>query len=550
VTRRSVVVVAGVAAVAIAALAAIAFGLIGLGRVGPGGALGAPHFVEEAAAAGIDQVYAGTGNFPVGGGLAVFDCNADGKPDLYVAGGAGPAAIYRNDSLVGGALRFSRVASPVTDLSNVIGAYPIDINGDGIVDLAVLRFGESVLLKGLGNCAFERANEAWGFAGGNAWTMAFSATWEGSAAFPTLALGHYLGVDPNSSDCDQNQLIRPNPAGTGFGSPLALDPGYCALSMLFSDWNRSGHQDLRISNDRNYYVDGDEQLWQVPAGQPPRLYSSADGWVNMQIFGMGIASYDVTGDGYPDLFLTSQADNKLQTLTAGPGQPTYGDIALKRGVTAARPFTGGDVLPSTAWHPEFQDVNNDGLIDLFVSKGNINGEAGFAEKDPSDLFLGQPDGTFVEGADAAGIVSFERGRGAALVDFNLDGLLDLVQVNFGTTLKLWRNVGSGSAAAPAPMGNWLALQVNQPGPNHDAIGGWLDVKAGDATMERELTIGGGHASGQLGWIHFGIGAATQVQVQVHWPGGETGPWISVPANTFQMIERGAATAQPWLPAAN
>jgi hypothetical protein len=265
---------------------------------------------------------------------------------------------------------------------------------------------------------------------------------------------------------------------------------------------------------------------------------------------MGIASYDVTGDGYPDLFLTSQADNKLQTLTAGPGQPTYRDIALKRGVTAARPFTGGDVLPSTAWHPEFQDVNNDGLIDLFVSKGNINGEAGFAEKDPSDLFLGQPDGTFVEGADAAGIVSFERGRGAALVDFNLDGLLDLVQVNFGTPLKLWRNVGSGTAAAPAPMGNWLAIQVHQPGPNHDAIGGWLDVKVGDATMERELTIGGGHASGQLGWIHFGIGAATQAQVQVHWPGGATGPWISVPANTFQMIERDAATAQPWLPPAN
>ena len=547
--RRSVAAAAGIVVVALS-VAAIGLVTIGPGRSSSAGALGAPHFVEEAASAGINQTYAGGGNFPVGGGVAVFDCNGDGKPDLFLAGGAGPAAIYRNDSPVGGALRFSRVASSVTDLSNVIGAYPIDINGDGIVDLAVLRFGESILLKGLGNCAFERANEAWGFAGGNAWTMAFSATWEGSATFPTIALGHYLGVDPNSSDCAQNQLIRPNPAGTGFGPALALGPGYCALSMLFSDWNRSGHQDLRISNDRNYYVDGDEQLWQVPAGQPPRLYASADGWVNMQIFGMGIASYDVTGDGYPDLFLTSQADNKLQTLTAGPGQPTYRDIALKRGVTAAQPFTGGDVLPSTAWHPEFQDVNNDGLIDLFVSKGNINGEAGFAEKDPSDLFLGQADGTFVEGADAAGIVSFERGRGAALADFNLDGLLDLVQVNFGTPLKLWRNVGSGSAAAPAPMGNWLALQVHQPGANHDAIGGWLDVKFGDATMERELTIGGGHASGQLGWIHFGIGAATQAQVQVHWPGGETGPWISVPANTFQMIERGATTAQPWLPPAN
>lgn len=131
----------------------------------------------------------------------------------------------------------------------------------------------------------------------------------------------------------------------------------------------------------------------------------------MQIFGMGIASYDLTGDGYPEVYLTSQADNKLQTLTAGPGQPTYRDIARKRGVTATTPFTGGDLGASTAWHPEFQDVNNDGYIDLFVSKGNVNTEEGFALKDPSELFLGQPDGTYSERAVAAGIVSFDRAAG-------------------------------------------------------------------------------------------------------------------------------------------
>ena len=534
---------------AILGLAVIAIGLAvsGVGRSSSGAALGAPHFVEEAAAAGINQTYQGDDNFPVGGGVAVFDCNGDGRPDMYIAGGSAPAVLYRNDSPVGGALRFSPLASPVTDLTSVLGAYPIDINGDGIVDLAVLRFGQTVLLKGLGNCQFERANEAWGFAGGDAWTMAFSATWEGTQGLPTLALGHYLGVGPASADCAQNQLIRPNPAGTGFGPPLELAPGYCALSMLFSDWNRSGHQDLRISNDRNYYIDGEEQLWHMAAGQPPRLYSSADGWVNMQIFGMGIASYDVTGDGYPDLYLTSQADNKLQVLTAGPGKPTYGDIALKRGITATQPFTGGDILPSTAWHPEFQDVNNDGLVDLYVSKGNINAQPGYAEKDPSDLFIGQADGTFTEGADAAGIVSFERGRGAALADFNLDGLLDLVQVNYGAPVKLWRNVGSGTAAAPAPMGNWLAIQVQQPGSNRDAIGAWIDVHVGDNTIQRELTIGGGHVSGELGWMHFGLAGATQAQVRVHWPGGQTGPWISLPANSFEIIQPGTTTAQPWLP---
>src|SRR5205085_1679355 len=153
--------------------------------------------------------------------------------------------------------------------------------------------------------------------------------------------------------------------------------------------------------------------------------------------GMGIASYDVLGSGYPDVFLTSQGDNKLQTLTAGAHQPTYRDIALKRGVLAAQPFTGGEHLPSTAWHPEFEDVNNDGFIDLFVSKGNVSAQADYAQRDPNNLFLGQPDGTFKEAADVAGVLNFARGRGAALADFNLDGMLDLVEVNYGAPVRLW-----------------------------------------------------------------------------------------------------------------
>ncbi|MGZ6315103.1 MAG: FG-GAP repeat domain-containing protein, partial [Candidatus Limnocylindrales bacterium] len=158
----------------------------------PVAALPPPHFVEEARAAGVDQVYDGDFTYSVGGGMAVFDCNDDGKPDMYIAGGKNPAALYRNSGPVGGALQFSPVHDPVTDLTGVNGAYPIDIDGDGRVDLAVLRFGESVLLRGLGDCRFERANEAWSFDGGDAWTTAFSATWEGADALPTLALGRYL----------------------------------------------------------------------------------------------------------------------------------------------------------------------------------------------------------------------------------------------------------------------------------------------------------------------------------------------------------------------
>jgi hypothetical protein len=288
-------------------------------------------------------------------------------------------------------------------------------------------------------------------------------------------------------------------------------------------------------------------MWRISPGEPPYLYTDADGWVPYRIQGMGIASYDVTGDGYPDAYLTSQGPNVLQTLTAGPSAPTFRNIALKRGISATRPFTGGDPLPSTAWHPEFEDVNNDGFIDLFVSKGNVDAQADYAIRDPSDLFLGQPAGTFVEAADTAGILNYARGRGAALVDLNMDGLLDLVELNLGAPVEVWRNAGSGDAARAAPMGDWVALRITQPNANRDAIGAWVEVRVGDTTLRRELTVGGGHTGGQLGWIHFGLGRATEADVRVLWPDGEAGPWMRVQANGFAVIERGAAQARPWLP---
>jgi hypothetical protein len=366
-----------------------------------------------------------------------------------------------------------------------------------------------------------------------------------------MAFGSY--VDPASNDphrlCFDNELFRPANAGVTYAAPIPLTPSWCALSMLFSDWSRSGRMDLRVSNDQHYYLptEGQEQLWRITPREPPSLYAADDGWVPVQVQGMGIASYDLTGDGYPEVFLTSQADNRLQILAVGPSKPTYRDVGLKRGVNAAQPFAGGDTRPSTAWHPQFEDVNNDGFVDLFISKGNVTTQPDYAQKDPSDLLLGQPDGTFREAADAAGILSFDRGRGAALADFNLDGMLDLIEVNYGAPVRLWRNIGTGDASHPRAMGRWLGVRVTQSAPNVDAIGAWVEVRVGERVVRRELTVGGGHASGQLGWTHFGLGDAADADVRVSWPGGETGPWLRVSADRFVVVTRGANSAGPWSP---
>lgn len=497
-----------------------------------------PRFVEESSPASVDHRYDGEFNFFVGGGVAVFDCNQDRLPDLYFAGGVNSAALFRNESSTGGALSFERVAEHATALSDVLGAYPLDVDSDGFTDLAVLRYGENVMLRGRSNCQFERANEIWNIDGGNEWTPAFSARWDDDSDLPTMAFGNYLTPDgQQTGECSDHYLFRP--VGQTYGPPTTLSPGWCTLSILFSDWDRSGRVDLRMTNDRHYYREGQEQLWRIEGGNTPRLYGSTDGWQRMQIWGMGIASQDLTGDGLPEIFLTSQGDNKLQTLVADGSAPTYGDIAFERGATAHRPFVGDEALPSTAWHAEFEDVNNDTFMDLYIAKGNVEAQTGYAARDPSNLLMGTPDGTFTEGAIAAGLVNFARARGGAVVDLNLDGMLDLVEVNRRKNVELRRNLGS--------QGNWLQLDVQQPAANRNAVGSWLELDLGGRVTSRELTIGGGHAGGQLGWIHFGLGEASSARLRVIWPDGETSRWWRVEANQFLTVGRDLATPVPWRP---
>jgi hypothetical protein len=63
-------------------------------------------------------------------------------------------------------------------------------------------------------------------------------------------------------------------------------------------------------------------------------------------------------------------------------------------------------------------------------------------------------------------------------------------------------------------------------------------------VRQELTVGGGHASGQLGWIHFGLGQAQKVKLRVQWPHGGWGPWQEAAANGFYIVDRQSGTS-PW-----
>ncbi len=512
-----------------------------------------PNMIEQSEQAGITHTYSGPWEYFVGGGAASFDCNGDRMPDVFLSGGKGEAKLFVNTSSAGGNLSFIEKALDIGRSNlKVLGAYPINIDNDAHTDLVLLRLGANQILKGGPDCSFTKANKEFAMKGGRAWSTGFAAIWEGDNALPTMAIGNYVDRDAPGTPwgtCSPNMLLRPNADGT-YAEPLALEPGYCSLSMLFTDWNKSGEPDLRITNDRQYYRGGQEQLWQITSGQTPRAYTQNDGWETLQIWGMGIAEADLNGDGFPEYALTSMGDTKIQSLDEEGDEesPIYRDIAYESGATAHRPYTGDDLKPSTGWHSQFVDFNNDTHKDLYIAKGNVEAMTDFASYDPDNMLLGGIDDKFTEKGDEAGIALNSAGRGAVIEDFNADGMLDMLVVNRKTNVNLFINEGAKTSWGHRPMGNWIKIELDNGDINKDAVGAKISVKTGNLTQNKTVQIGGGHASGQLGFNHFGLGVAERATIRVQWPNGDWSHPYKVFANNHVIIQRDSPSANYWYPA--
>ena len=105
-----------------------------------------PVFADQTAASGLTHSFTGEWEFMVGGGAATFECSGDGKAEIFAAGGTAKAQLFRNDSEQGGPLAFTPIPSGL-ELDWVSGAYPLDIDADGNMDLAVLRVGDAVRVE-------------------------------------------------------------------------------------------------------------------------------------------------------------------------------------------------------------------------------------------------------------------------------------------------------------------------------------------------------------------------------------------------------------------
>jgi hypothetical protein len=84
---------------------------------------------------------------------------------------------------------------------------------------------------------------------------------------------------------------------------------------------------------------------------------------------------------------------------------------------------------------------------------------------------------------------------------------------------------------------WIGLRLHQDGANRHAIGSWIEIDTGTKVLVRELTVGGGHAGGKLGYEHFGLGAVRSVKVRVVWPDLKKSDWIKLGAGQYYDLDR-------------
>jgi hypothetical protein len=301
----------------------------------------------------------------------------------------------------------------------------------------------------------------------------------------------------------------------------------------------------------------------MEAHRRPRAWTDEDGWQPMRLFGMGIASRDLTGDGHPEVYLTNQADNKLQTLVEGPEEPRFRDIAIERHATVHHPYAGGDPFPSTAWHAQFDDVNNDGYVDLllvtngtghlyvndgdgtFTYRQSFSGRqgymGGFADLDnDGDLDLVFAGDNRVLVNDGTGSfptsVSFSFGdvndpRSIAFADIDNDGDLDFFVTQKFATNRMIRNDYSGS-------NKWLEVRLISPQGQAGAFGAKVRAYvAGTNTLiaSREARGAYGYVAQDDPVLHFGLGAVQTVDIVVTFLSGSQRVVHGVAANRLITV---------------
>lgn len=499
----------------------------------------------------------------ISGGCAFGDADGDGRPDLYVTNSVphwgrpnenGCGRLYRN--LPSGRFEDVTRAAGIRACGLGMGAFWVDIDGDGDRDLYLTNVGPNQLFVNRGNGTFEEARgtglEDPLFSVGAAFLdydadgdvdvvvgNYLDSTPEWERAQPQFELrvpDDYLGQPSHLFQNDGRGRFTDVTAAAGLTLPPA-DTKTLGVAVL--DYDSDGRPDLYFVNDRVsnrlFHNRGNGTFEETTAE------AGAGALETQPRAGMGVAVGDADGDGATDLFVTN---------FGGEPNSYYRNVEGAVFDDAGSRLGGAEVgISSVRWGTHFADFDNDGWPDLYAVGGHLapriarvlghykSGRAAYVEAgDPSYrqksvLLRNAGGGRFEEWRDAGDLGSIPMsGRGSAIADVDDDGDLDLFVVDLAGPSRLFANqVGSRRS--------WIRVDP-RPGPDRRTVlGTRVRVTAGGRVQTRELQISPSYASGSLTDLHFGLGDAERVTVEVRWPGGETRTFADVAARQIYRVTR-------------
>jgi hypothetical protein len=506
------------------------------------------------------------------GGVAVFDYNGDGRPDIFFANGADLATmkkssakysnrLYRNDG--NGVFTDVTAAAGLSGSGFDVGVAVGDYDNDGHPDLFVAGVHGNTLYHNNGNGTFTDVTKKAGLDKsidpefGPIFSVAAAWVDVNNDGLLDLFVVNYLQwtyaekplclIDTTPEYCHPrfykgvpDQLFINQ--GNGTFKDVSKEWGIRdhvgkGMGVGVADYDLDGRQDLFVTNDAGYEFlfhnlgnKFEEVAFQSNVALPEE---------GSFISGMGLDFRDFNNDGYPDIAYVA-LNRQTFPLLQNTGHGDFAEVTASSGM-------GTQSLSMAGFGAALYDFDNDGWKDLFVSRGHVSATRppGTTVKQPNTVFrnLGAS-GRWQPLTEEAGFseATAARHRGCAFGDFDGDGRVDIVVSSMDQDAELWMNRSPNA-------GHWLDFQLQGVKSNRDGIGARIKVVSKSGTQYNHQTSSVCYASSSLGPVHFGLAAdAVAAKVEISWPSGIVQTLENVAADRIVRVkEKGKEEAPPATP---